>query len=94
MGMLTISGRVSLRSGRIQRYRVGLGLTGRIQPNKLGKIVNPFSNLFYKFRTNSNSNKIWISMTSSGTIKFKNTTSHKEKYATASMQQIIIKLNI
>jgi hypothetical protein len=28
----------------------------RIQPNKLGKIVNPFSfsNLFYKFQTNLN----------------------------------------
>jgi hypothetical protein len=32
----------------------------KIQPNKLAKIVNPFSfsNLFYKFQTNSNSNQI------------------------------------
>ncbi len=29
--MITGSGRVSLLSGRIRRYRVGLGLTGRIQ---------------------------------------------------------------
>jgi hypothetical protein len=32
----------------------------KIQPNKLGKIVTPFSfsNLFYKFQTNLNSNQI------------------------------------
>jgi hypothetical protein len=31
MGMITGSGRVSLVSGRIRRYRVRLGLTRRIQ---------------------------------------------------------------
>jgi hypothetical protein len=80
--MITGSGRVSLLSGWIRCYRVGLGLTGqirlryvvraretlgrgadrpsRIEPNKLGKIVNPFSfsNLFYKFQTNLKSNQI------------------------------------
>jgi hypothetical protein len=95
-GIITGLGHVSFLSGRIRRYRVRLGLTGRIQlcyvvrarewlgrsagllgragrararrpagpswiqPNKLGRIVNPFSfsNLFYKFQTISNSNQI------------------------------------
>jgi hypothetical protein len=40
----------------------------KIQPNKLGKIVNhfSFSNLFYKFQTNSNSIKFefqWLLLT-------------------------------
>jgi hypothetical protein len=29
-----------------------------------------------------NSNQIWISMTSTRTIKYKSTSSHQEKYAT------------
>jgi hypothetical protein len=120
--MIMGSGQVSLLSGRIRRYRVGLGLTGRIrlrhavrareqlgraragrqsgpsriQPNKLGKIVNPFSfsNLFYKFQTNLNSIQIQISTTLICKIKYKNISPHKEKYATVRMQQIIIYLNI
>jgi hypothetical protein len=48
------------------------------------KIVNPFSfsNMFYRFQTNLNLNQILISMTSTHTINYKSTSSHKEKYAT------------
>jgi hypothetical protein len=42
-----------------------------------------FSNLFYKLQINLNSNQIWISMTSTRTIKYKSTLSHQEKYAMA-----------
>jgi hypothetical protein len=53
-----------------------------------------FSRLFYKLQINLNSNQIWISMTSTHTIKYKSTSSLQEKYATAWMQQIIIYFNI
>jgi hypothetical protein len=53
-----------------------------------------FSNLFCKLQSNLNSHQIWISMTSTRTIKYKSTSSHQEKYATAWMQQIIIYLNV
>jgi hypothetical protein len=49
-----------------------------------------FSNLFYKLQINLNSNQIWISTTSTHTIKYKSTSSHQEKYAMAWMQQIIV----
>jgi hypothetical protein len=67
-----------------------------IQPKSLRKLENPFSfsKLFYKLQTKLNSNQIWISMTSTRTIKYKSTSSHQEKYATTWMQQIIIYLNI
>jgi hypothetical protein len=38
---------------------------------------------FSKLQTNLNSNQIWISMTSTRTIKYKNTSQHHEKYASA-----------
>jgi hypothetical protein len=49
------------RLGRAGRVRGEAGwATPKIQPNKLGKIVNAFSfsNLFYKFQTNLNSYQI------------------------------------
>jgi hypothetical protein len=48
-------GRARWRAGPRERREVGWA-TPKIQPNKLGKIVNPFSfsKLFYKFQTNSN----------------------------------------
>jgi hypothetical protein len=67
---LSLMGRIQLRyavhaheplgciAGRLGRAHAGR--LSQIQPNKLGKIVTPFSfsNLFYKFQTNSNSNQI------------------------------------
>jgi hypothetical protein len=103
---LTGLGRVNLLSGRIWRYRVGFGsnvnlvvrLAGphRIRPEADFQLRNyfSFSNLFYKLQINLNSNQVLISTTSTRTIKYKSTSSHQEKYATAWMQQIIIYLNI
>jgi hypothetical protein len=94
-GMITGSGRVSLLSGQIRRCRVGFGSAMRCAPvSPLGRgageadmpILNKksfFSNLFYKLQINLNSNQIWISMTSTRTIKYKSTLSHQEKYAMA-----------
>jgi hypothetical protein len=47
------------------------------------KKFHSFSNLFYKLQFNLNPNQIGISTTSAHTIKYKSTSSHQEKNATA-----------
>jgi hypothetical protein len=85
------------RLGHVGRARGGgrLGRAGNSaqKPWEIRKSFS-FSKLFCKLQTNLNPNQIWISMTSIRTIKYKSTSSHQEKYATAWMQQIIIHLNI